>query len=455
MARPAAHDPDGQAVAWGQGHLMPLHRVSLDELRCGSSLVVEEAEYFGARLKVAGTIQRIEAEAEEKYLAMALTGTDSEEVLKVYTLDPRVPFRLHLCSNQCDRMESGDHLIHGIRGRTSNDMGEPAWVTSLVGVVPPLAPVDQLRDLRQRALDVGPGPAPGHAGGVQPVGGDDKSEEEKEKKKAKKKKRKERKEEEKIYNGKRPSRAVQKDHQALYSGTGLDQKEKVRRRVMSRAKKLASRKRPKSRSSSGSGSSSSSTSVDAPPLEGESVFLEESKARVIAERCPGALAMEGIASMRRNLLTTTGEELQDNGIKPLAVLYYRSILSRKATGAQGRELLNLCTCIDALLRNRPASALDVLMQRVKAQEAQLQGQSWQVAQQMEIPQSEASMLAPRGEVEDARRQTYQESKTLWQSHSQMGGPKGDGKQKGKGKYGKSKDDKKDGSKEKGKGTEKK
>lgn len=67
----------GQVVAWDQGYLMFLHRVSLDDLRPGSSVVLEEAEYFGAKLMIAGVILKTEAEMEEKYVMIRATGTDS------------------------------------------------------------------------------------------------------------------------------------------------------------------------------------------------------------------------------------------------------------------------------------------------------------------------------------------------------------------------------------------
>lgn len=232
--------------------------------------------------------------------------------------------------------------------------------------------------------------------------------------------------------------------------------------MLRKAKRFASRKKAKGASSSSStGSSSSSTTEDADPLEGESVFLEESKTRVLAERYPGALSMEVIAAMKRSLLTTSGEEIADGSPKPLAVLYYRNVLSKRTSGAQARELLNLCTCIDALVRGRPATALDILLQRVKAQEAVAHGMSWMVAQQMEIPVSEASTLAARGEMEDARKTSYQDSKALWMSQRpNLSGQKGESKGKGKWKgeksqeKGGSKDDKGD-KKDRGKGSDRK
>ena len=49
----------------------------------------------------------------------------------------------------------------------------------------------------------------------------------------------------------------------------------------------------------------------------------------------GALALEAMNSMKRSLLTTSGEEVEE-GVKPVALLYYRSVLGRRSSGAQSR-----------------------------------------------------------------------------------------------------------------------
>ena len=119
-----------------------------------------------------------------------------------------------------------------------------------------------------------------------------------------------------------------------------------------------------SKSSSSSASSSSPTVEDIPG--GETVFTGETKVRATAERFPGALAMEVISNMKSALLTASGEELEDRSVRPIAVLYYRSILSKKSQGAQAREMLTLCAALDSLLRGKPAPVADILAQRLKA-----------------------------------------------------------------------------------------
>ena len=136
IRRPARRAADGGEDAWDQGQIMPLCRVSLDQLRPGTSLVCEEAEFFGAKTKIAGEVIASQWEGDERYLQMKPTGTNSEGVLRSYTQDATMPFRLHLCKAQCDKAESGDRMIHAIRGRKRKDADEEMWVTSLEGVGP-------------------------------------------------------------------------------------------------------------------------------------------------------------------------------------------------------------------------------------------------------------------------------------------------------------------------------
>ena len=123
-------------------------------------------------------------------------------------------------------------------------------------------------------------------------------------------------------------------------------------------------KRRSKRSSSSSKSSSGTSSTDSfseDLLEGmEGIFLEDTKVRLVADRFPGLLASETLQSMRRSLLSSAGEEQEDGAGRPVAVLYYRQILSKRTGGAQSRELLNIATAVDYLLKGRPCHALDVL-----------------------------------------------------------------------------------------------
>ena len=164
--------------------------------------------------------------------------------------------------------------------------------------------------------------------------------------------------------------------------------------------------------------------------------------------------METLLSMRRQLLTTSGEDGEEHTTRPVALLYYRSVLSRRVSGPQARELLNLATAIDALLKGRPALTLDIMCQRLKAQEAVANGTAWAVAQKVELASSEAAALIARGELQTAQRESYLDARARWQAQS-TSPAKGNQKGKEKGKSDKDssmKEDKReDAKKEKGKG----
>ena len=276
----------------------------------------------------------------------------------------------------------------------------------------------------------------------------------KESKKKKKKKAKTR--EEKVASGRLPSKAVQKEASQLFAGTALDPKERVRTRVMKSARRFAARKKAKeSSSSTGSGSSSSSSSSSQGVATGEGVFSEETKTQALGERYPGALTMKTLMLMRRNLLATAGEDGEEQSTRPIALLYFRSVLCRKCSGAKARELLNISCAIDALLRARPAQALDILCQRLKAQESVLSGTNWAVAQRVELASQDSTTLIPRAELQTAQR-SYLESRARWQASTGQGG-KGAPKGKGKDKGDQSTRDEKKGEprREKGKGGDKK
>lgn len=401
-------------------------------------------------MEVSGCIQRTMLEASGKWLQVGLMGTTSEAILREHSAQVQEPFRVHLCSNSCTLVECGERIIHAWKGRKMGGDDEEGWVGGLEAAprAPEAEAEDQLRGLRHRAAGLAPVDA---RGGVQDQPERDKEKDKAEKvsssgssrrkrkkKKAKKKKEKSKEEKEKeLLSGKHPLKASKKEVQSLFAGTGLDSRVKERRRVLRLAQRYATRKdnkKKRSRSSRSSDSEESSAStVEDHGLEG--VFTESKKARAIAERYPGALSWETLVAMRRSLLSSTGEEQEEQMVRPTALLYFRYQLASRVAGPQARELVNLTTAIDCLLRGQAAQCLDVLCQRLKAQEASIQGVHWSVGQQMEIPEPATGPLAARPEIEAAQKQSYAESKTKWAA-AQSGSPsgkKGDYKGKGKGK----------------------
>ena len=447
MRRPS-HREEAQDP-WEAGLVVPLHTVPAGKLVPGCSLVLTEADYFGAVIKAAGVIRKVEADHQSSHAYLRLTGTDHEGVLKMHTSQQDPLFRVHICPADCGRLESGDLFIHGLKGRKGRNQGDEPWTTNLV--TPPREEVDELAALRARGArqkeggeDLGA--EPGHPGRLS-------EESTKKKDTKKKKKKKERSKEEKQISGKHPARAVQKDVATLFAGTALDPKERVRKRVMRAAQKYAAKKRAKqSSSSSGSGSTSTSTTSDEGLTTAEGVFAEETKIRAIGERFPGALALETLTTMRQNLLATAGEEGEQQTTRPIALLYFRKILGRKATGAQARELLNIACALDSLLKGRPAQTMDILCQRLKAQEAVLGGTNWAIAQRLELASPDTSTLIARSELQSVQRENFLEARARWQSQaspSNKGTPKG--KAKGQADPPRRDERRDDGRKDKGKG----
>ena len=115
---------------WSRGAEVDLHQVPLDQFRPGSSLVITEANYFGAKVKAAGTVQRVEMVKDGSYLYLTLTGTDSEELLRAHGGRREQVFQAHLCPAGCGQQESGDHFLHALKGRQGQAQ-EEGWVTCL------------------------------------------------------------------------------------------------------------------------------------------------------------------------------------------------------------------------------------------------------------------------------------------------------------------------------------
>lgn len=397
-------------------------------------------------------------------------GTDSEDLLRIHSADPQALFQVHCCPPLCGQHETGDRLVHGKRVQLLVEgVAKEDWVNNLEAAAPhPDEREDELQALRRREKELAEMKAmevkPGGEGkeGSSSSSKRKKKESKKERKRKKEKKEakdKSRKEEREVdHDGRSPVASSQKSLREMYAGTGMDPRERIRLRVVRRAKKFASRKKDASSSSSSSSGSSQQTEE----REGEQahgLFGEASKARGIHERFPGVLFAESLRNMSENLLTSQGEDLRIEGLKAVAVLYYRQELQRKASAPQSRELLNLVTAIDLLTKGRPAQAGDVLTQRLKAVEMGLHGSHWAVTQKMEVAQSESSTIARRQEVHHAQRETHLDNKTKYlagmgNTGKDEKGPKGRGKGKDQVK-GKGDRDGKKGAKDQGKGQESK
>ena len=457
----------GGAHSWNAGRECALHDVRLEDFKVGQILEISDGIYYGEKMKVCGKLVKLEmSEGDHFHLFLRLLGTTSEALLKVFTSGPTELFVIHRCSPECKQEETGDRYVHGRRGRLVLDLdAEDGWMRNLETVVELPPERDDLRDLRDREKALaGSAKDPKEDKKEESCASSSQSSRKKDKRKKTKKKKDKSKEGEKTkkkekekkdakLDGRHALQASIKEPEALFGGTGLSATEKVRRRVIHRAKKFVKKKKDKSSSSSTSSSEGSSSHEEDAIQDG--VFVETSRARGVFERYPGVLTEQSLRAMRTTLLQEIGEDPVTLGIKPIAVAYYRQQLVKKLNGPASREALTLCMAMDLLLRGRACQAMDVLAQRLKSVEAVSSGAHWQVAQRMEVTPPDLALIAQPGELRGAQKESYEDSRTLWLASNPGGGkdknkkgPKGDPR-KGDGKK-----DTKDNPKGKGQGDKK-
>ena len=169
----------------------------------------------------------------------------------------------------------------------------------------------------------------------------------------------------------------------------------------------------------------------------ETLFQQSSKVRAVAEHYPGALSGQALRVMRSTLLQEIGVDDRPNKLPAVALTYFRQHLQRKAQGPTCRELMTLCHAVDQLLKGRPSSAMDALIQRIKSIEQTLGGSHWSVSQRQEVLPADSASLTTVPEATSAQREVYQEAKARWYATFPEGrapkGGKGPGKTKGEGK----------------------
>ena len=179
-------------------------------------------------------------------------------------------------------------------------------------------------------------------------------------------------------DGRQPRLASMKDYDNLFAGTGLDRREKVRRRVLHRAKKAAKRK-TKDKSSSGSGSSSSKETSDFGEEVEDTLFKGETKIQRVAQRAPGALEVfhrlrATIPAKLWRWRVVTGWKWR-HGKEHVNSLELRAILNSvrwriEHCGHINRRMLHLTdslVCLHALTRGRTSSRrLRATMSRINA-----------------------------------------------------------------------------------------
>ena len=428
MRRPARHeekDPKEEAKKkWDKGENAQLLDLDPKDLMREPLVVMEKAVYFHKTIKLAGRITGLILEEGASYLKLEPKGTEDDSLLQFHTGQPQVNLRLHVCGPDCNQEEVSDSLLHVKEIRKMKDESvEGGWANNLQKALPMVHPggvEDELRELRTRGdLVRGAGAEPKEDRKEKDEKGKKKKKEEKGKKKKKKEKKKKESEEEKdeesdsiAQDGTQARLACQKELRELYGGTGMDPRERVRRKVRHQAKKFLKRKADKmSSTSEDSGGSDSSASL--PAVDSDGLFGESNRSRTLSERFPGVLTAEANRVMRESLIQEIGMQATTNELLPVGVSYYRQSLARRANGPVGRELLTMSAALDMLVRGQPSRASDILTQRVKAVEQGLAGAHWTVAQRQEILPPEHATLTSHQEASKAQNEVYKESRVRW------------------------------------------
>ena len=457
LRRPAAAGEGlGEEITrkWTNGEIVPLRHLDPREVSGCQVLVIEEGTYYHQPVKVAGNVTSVTLQEGTWLLRMKLTGTQDEGILRFHTGHPDQEFRVHVCEEGCNQEVAADDLVHGVKGRQGKPRGaEEEWTRNLVKEKVDEPNRDELAELRARGEAV-----IGDAEQKEGPRGDTEKEKKKKKsvergkRKKKEKKEKKAKEEKKRrkssgsasslsdgevkVDGSEAKAAAQKAPKALFRGTGLDPRDRVRNRVARKARRHLKKKVDKS-SSNSSGSSTSSASTRGGEQEEESIFEGASKVRRVADRYPGALCNQALKQMRATLLQEVGFQDRPNVLYPAAVAYYRQQLQKKVSGPTQRELMTLTHAVDQLLRGKAASAADTLVQRIKSVEHTASGSHWSVSQRLEILPAEGTGLTAVPESTAAQREVYQEAKARWFATFPEGkgqkGNKSQGKGRGEGK----------------------
>eukprot|EP00435_Cladocopium_sp_Y103_P064326 s581_g26.t1 len=368
---------------WRAGEEIPGAEVPIELVGTGTKIVITHGKYFHKDCQVAGEVDSLSLRDQEVLMAMRLTGTDDEGILKQHSGNPQGVFRVHKCTNQCAQEETSEDLIHCLKMR---------------------------RYFKETSLDA--------------KEKKDKKATKKEKKKKKKTERRKAKSEkgsseesreEDLLNGSRPKAAGRKDPSVIFSGTGLDPRDRVRKRVVRKARNHLKKKGTKDHSSDSDETSTLGTDSDM-DMEDESVFQQASKIRVVANGYPGALGCQALTQMRGFLLSEVGNEDKPGVLKGCAVAYFRQCLQRKSNGPSQRELLTIASAVDLMVAGRVAAAVDLLLQRFKSCESTLNGSHWSVSQRQEILPQEGKWRVP------AEMSTRRAGYAGWQDNPTAVGP---------------------------------
>ena len=451
LRRPSAGGPPADVEVGAEvgdfdsGKLLESSKVSGLVWTAGT-FVAFEGSYWQSPCQVAGYVDQLVVEGDNKEVSLDLRGTTSERLLKWSTGHRLHRLRVHLCDPRCPSEKVGDDYFHGhLVKKIAEDQKQP-WMVCLEDGKP-----DDLKDLRAE-LGVpapgGPGLKAGQGSSSASSGRSGKEKKKKKKKKLEAEKRLEEKSKEdakaevSVPSGSRRLKG-QVSLSTVFGGTGLDPSWEVRRTLKKKVRKVAKKKKKKDSSGSSSTSSSGSQS-----LSTEGIFPESRRVRGAAKKVPGALACQSVEEMRDQLITSSGQmwsQEQGGPVPPLVLHYFRNVMRSRMSGGMAREALTLAYVTDLGLQGRVAEALDVTLQRIKSLEMTSGGSDFRISQRIELIPPEMEGVASTVERREAILEAKEDEKLKYQSgkggdwhrgDSWKGYEKGWGKKDGKGKDGK-------------------
>lgn len=444
------------ADKFAQGESVVLDKLPVSSWKVGALVALDEAKYFGGPCQVAGRFREWAVVGDQHRVRIQVTRTTHEDLLKYITGTTLRQAEVHLCGAQCSGEPHDQGLLHCRKGRLikMEKEGECTWEKNLAEDVDDLARLreaqkDTEKDAREmEALKKKEKSSSSSSRG--------KKDEKKKKEKMKKKKKKQKKEAvdtKENVDDKRTSKrsfggrsVARKDLSLVFSGTGLDPRPHIRRRVLKYAKKKVAKKKDSASSSSGSLSTGSD---EVSSEEGHDVLMDASKIKMMSRHAPGGLTMMGALRMQESLAEQEGVwQLQENvkSLPACTLRYVRASLGSRLLGGALKEAITLASSLDLVLQGRVAESADMMIQRLKSMERVSQGSSWTSAERMELAPALNPQISTRAEVEAANREAKLDMKAkggapaTYPTKGTYGkGKKGKTEEKGQGK-GKRKDD---------------
>lgn len=435
------------------GEAVDLVKLPLSSFKVGALLVIEEGIYFGGRCQIAGRFRGFKADNGDPHITIQVTGTTNEEALKFVTGSSSRQVDLHLCGEGCRGEPSNQGLVHARQGRVvkMEREAECTWEKNIME-----EPVDELAGLRTTQKEM-----------EELRAKEAKEKEEAARKKTKssssegsKKKRKKTKKRIKVKDKEKkkkdaggvtqvddedPRRSyggrsvAKKSLEAVFGGTGMDPRSRIRRKVLRYARKKVSKKKDASSSSS---STRTSDSGEASSEEGEDALLDNSRLRMLARHAPGSLTAMGIQRMQEALTQQEGVWGLQEGPQSLPAVtlrYVRSVMCNRLSGGALKEAVTTASALDLIVQGRCAEGCDMLMQRLKAVERVSQGSSWLSSEKLELAPTLNPQITTHAEVDQANKEAKQEQKArggLMVSQNPKGygkGKKGKSEEKGSNK----------------------